>query len=367
MRTVLLRASRELKARSNRRPIVTSMSSVPSLVLPAEWHSRYCGAMPFPEIPRRTGIAAVTCGRESTTDSPTRVKFVSKAEMSAAAIAGGSLAAADAEREGVTVQYVDGARVLTASLGKSPSLESVRKAATAVVSKLRALRVPAVDIVLPAVAGVSPAVVAAALVQSALLTNYAFDRYITNDDKLPRLVAAINVVTEEAHVVAAVERAVVLANATIFARDLGNERSDEITPSRLEFIASTVAGEIGADLHVVRGDALITAGMHLMAAVGQAGALQLIWYRYGLLLLRSCDVPWTTKRHYLSLHSITHTRPIYFRAAARHPPRYVELLYHGDPEHSDDLIMVLGKGITFDSGGLNIKGTGNMEDMHVRA
>lgn len=70
--------------------------------------------------------------------------------------------------------------------------------------------------------------------------------------------------------------------------------------------------------------------------------------------------------HPLSLHFPFHApRPDYV-PAARHPPRYVELLYRGDPEHADDVIMVLGKGITFDSGGLNMKGTGFMEDMHVR-
>lgn len=47
--------------------------------------------------------------------------------------------------------------------------------------------------------------------------------------------------------------------------------------------------------------------------------------------------------------------------AARHPGRYVELFHKGDPEHPDDIIAIVGKGVCFDSGGLNIKGTGFME------
>jgi leucyl aminopeptidase len=41
----------------------------------------------------------------------------------------------------------------------------------------------------------------------------------------------------------------------------------------------------------------------------------------------------------------------------------VELSYAGDPNpaNKDDVILVVGKGICFDSGGLNIKGTGFME------
>jgi leucyl aminopeptidase len=48
-----------------------------------------------------------------------------------------------------------------------------------------------------------------------------------------------------------------------------------------------------------------------------------------------------------------------------HDPRYVELNYKGDPEHPEDVILLVGKCITYDTGGLNIKGTGFMEDMHM--
>jgi leucyl aminopeptidase len=56
--------------------------------------------------------------------------------------------------------------------------------------------------------------------------------------------------------------------------------------------------------------------------------------------------------------------------ASRHGPRYIELVYKGDPETyktdgTGDVFMVVGKGITFDTGGLNLKGTGFMEDMYM--
>ena len=43
-------------------------------------------------------------------------------------------------------------------------------------------------------------------------------------------------------------------------------------------------------------------------------------------------------------------------------PRLVMLEYRGDPS-SDDTIALVGKGITFDTGGLNLKPTGFIEDM----
>ena len=111
-----------------------------------------------------------------------------------------------------------------------------------------------------------------------------------------------------------------LAESTIFARDLVNERADEMHPERLEAVARAVAAEAGARVHVLAGADLLPEGLHLLYAVGQA---------------------------------------------ARYAPRYVELLHAGDPEHPEDVLLIVGKGITFDSGGLNIKPTGAMEDMHM--
>jgi len=46
------------------------------------------------------------------------------------------------------------------------------------------------------------------------------------------------------------------------------------------------------------------------------------------------------------------------------PPRLVLFEYRGDPS-SDKKIALVGKGITYDTGGLNLKPTGFMEDMHL--
>ena len=43
-------------------------------------------------------------------------------------------------------------------------------------------------------------------------------------------------------------------------------------------------------------------------------------------------------------------------------PAFVIVDYKGDP-NSKDKTVVVGKGITYDTGGLNIKPTGNMETM----
>ncbi|WP_086428999.1 leucyl aminopeptidase family protein [Staphylococcus cornubiensis] len=46
-----------------------------------------------------------------------------------------------------------------------------------------------------------------------------------------------------------------------------------------------------------------------------------------------------------------------------HPPRMITLEYQGDPEHEDQVIALVGKGITYDSGGYSIKTRTGMPSM----
>ena len=45
-------------------------------------------------------------------------------------------------------------------------------------------------------------------------------------------------------------------------------------------------------------------------------------------------------------------------------PRCVIVRYKGNPDSDENDIALVGKGVTYDTGGLNLKGTGFMEDMH---
>ena len=50
---------------------------------------------------------------------------------------------------------------------------------------------------------------------------------------------------------------------------------------------------------------------------------------------------------------------------ATSPPRCVIVHYEGNPDDSENIDFALvGKGVTFDTGGLNLKPTGYMEDMY---
>ena len=50
--------------------------------------------------------------------------------------------------------------------------------------------------------------------------------------------------------------------------------------------------------------------------------------------------------------------------SATSEPRMIAVYYNGNPESNDVDMAFVGKGVTFDTGGLNLKPTGAMEDMY---
>jgi leucyl aminopeptidase len=116
-----------------------------------------------------------------------------------------------------------------------------------------------------------------------------------------------------------VDEQVTLAEETIFARNLGNERANVVDPAFMESIARLTAGLPNMSVQVLQEEDLKKEGMEMFLSVGQAA---------------TC------------------------------PPRLVILEYNGNPD-SEDKIALVGKGICFDTGGLNLKPTGFIEDMHT--
>ncbi len=136
--------------------------------------------------------------------------------------------------------------------------------------------------------------------------QYRFDRYLTDPkDTAPRIL-----LTRE---VAAIDAALAEAEATALVRDLVNTPAEDMGPAQLEAQAEALARAYEAELRVTRGDALAQA--------------------------------------YPMVHMVG-------RAAARsHTPRLIELEW-GDPAHPR--VAIVGKGVCFDSGGLDIKPSSGM-------
>ncbi|MDQ4087347.1 MAG: leucyl aminopeptidase family protein [Pseudomonadota bacterium] len=142
-----------------------------------------------------------------------------------------------------------------------------------------------------------------------LLGQYRFDRYREKKEpKGPRVL-----LTDDP---ARIEENVLIAEATMLVRDLVNTPAGDLGPEELELAVLAVAQECGAKPRVARDDAL-TEGYPMVAAVGRA-------------------------------------------ASPERAPRLVELEW-GDQRHPK--IALIGKGVCFDSGGLDIKPSAGMRLM----
>jgi leucyl aminopeptidase len=136
--------------------------------------------------------------------------------------------------------------------------------------------------------------------------QYRFDRYRSDaPDDGPRIL-----LTRE---VKAIDAIIAEASAVELVRDLVNTPAEDMGPAQLEVEAEAIARTFKAQIHVTRGDQL--------------------------------------EREFPMVHMVG-------RAAGRsHAPRMIEIEW-GDPTHPR--VAIVGKGVCFDSGGLDIKPSSGM-------
>ena len=139
------------------------------------------------------------------------------------------------------------------------------------------------------------------------LAQHRFTRYRRAEPAAPRVLTTTSLAT----IAAAVRE----AEAVALVRDLIDTPACDLTPADLAQAVIDTARPFGADVRVVAGEALLTENFPAIHAVGRA---------------------------------------------ATAPPRLIELTW-GDAAHPR--LAIIGKGITFDSGGLNIKPGSGMAHM----
>jgi leucyl aminopeptidase len=145
-----------------------------------------------------------------------------------------------------------------------------------------------------------------------LLGGYAFGRYRTE----PAAGASLAVLAHAGDAAQAAQRAQVLADAVSLVRDLVNTGPSDLVPATLAARAEQVAADTGLGITVLDEAALAAGGYGGILGVGQGSV---------------------------------------------HPPRLVRLEHA--PEGAERTLVLAGKGITFDSGGLSLKPAKSMESM----
>jgi leucyl aminopeptidase len=236
-----------------------------------------------------------------------------------AGIAGGAIAALVASGEAKAgfrkLAYTHAAdkRWIVVGLGKRDDLSPERARVAGAVAFGRAK-----DVGARTLCWVAPEPsVAGALAEGTVLAAYRFDTYRSSDDRddggVERLVVAGSGV--DASVVAA---SVTLAEAVNAARDLQNMPANDLTPTRLGEIAAELGEEIdGLDVTVEGPDVLASRGMGAFASVARG---------------------------------------------SHEEPRLITMRYEG-PGADGPLVGLVGKAVTFDTGGISIKPAGKMHEM----
>ncbi len=217
-----------------------------------------------------------------------------------------------AEPGETAVRYESKRCVVYAGLGKRDKdfPHRLRTAAAAAVQRVAALKRTSAALVLDsALAAHEPAV------EGALLGAYVFDRYLSSK---PERIRTLDVVSSRltARGLRAIQS---VCGAVCYARDLVNDNAGIVTPAYLVAQARRIGRAAGMRVEVLDHRRLRARGLNLLSAVGQG--------------------------------SVT-------------PPHLALVHYRGNPS-SGDITAVVGKGITFDTGGLNLKPSGHIETMRI--
>lgn len=212
-------------------------------------------------------------------------------------------------------------RLLLVGLGKKDELDDnrLRQAAGSAVQALRTARVDSFATALQ-LTGDSDSLLEA-VCEGILLGSYSFDAYKTKEkEELFCFVQLTLLLPGELTITAArkrIERSEALCRGVSLARDLVSHPGNIATTGYLAEAARGVAERHGLACRVLERDELEKLGMNALVAVGKGSA---------------------------------------------EPPRLIVLEYRGDGAKGRPVVLV-GKGITFDSGGISIKPGAGMEEM----
>jgi leucyl aminopeptidase len=214
-------------------------------------------------------------------------------------------------------------RVLVAGLGKSDafSVDKVRDLSANVARFMRGKRIAEYATIThgAGIAGLDAAACAEAIAEGTMLGLYQFDHLKKpNDDAFQ--VQTLTLVEHDGArlpvLQAAVERGVILADAVTFSRDLSNEPGNILTPTEFAARTEKMAAEYGLGCRIFDREEAEKMGMGAFLGVARGSA---------------------------------------------QPPKFIMLTYSGGVEGKP--LGLVGKGITFDTGGISIKPSDSMLEM----
>jgi len=218
------------------------------------------------------------------------------------------------KEEETTYFYGDHAPILVIGLGKQESFnaESMRKAGSTLARA--AVEKKYSQIACEHFGDKNEDYFSQALAEGIILGSYQFNDYITTkkDD-----ISNLEKVTVIGGSKPSLEKGVIIGTGVCYARDLGNHPGNYITPTRLAEEAESIGGQTKMSVKIFDRNTFTEMGMSGLAAVS---------------------------------------------SGTDEPPKFILMEYWGTKKSVKPKVLV-GKGLTFDSGGISIKPSAKMDEM----
>jgi leucyl aminopeptidase len=225
-----------------------------------------------------------------------------------------------------TLGKIKPSRVLVAGLGPQDKfdVQAVRRVSAEVVRFLRRKGISSAATIAhgASIGGLDPQLSGQAIAEGAHLGLYKFGTYLTKNSDATNEFEHLTVVeldkTRAKAIDAGVKLGSTVAKASITARNMVNEPANHMTPSRMAEAAQKVASDQGLKIEIMENAQMKKMGMGAFMGVAQG---------------------------------------------TDEPAKLIVLRYDGDPENPENNLGLIGKGITFDTGGISLKPPGGMEAM----
>lgn len=166
-----------------------------------------------------------------------------------------------------------------------------------------------------------PSISAQAVVTSTLIGLYQFTKYITVKREEMKEVEKFTIIekdeTKKAEVMEGARRGRIVGEAVNFARDLANEGGNNMTPIKMAEKAAELAEDYNLKFQILDREEIQKLKMGALLGVARG---------------------------------------------SNQPPKFITIEYNSDKKDIDTIVLI-GKSITFDSGGISIKPSAKMEEM----
>jgi leucyl aminopeptidase len=211
-------------------------------------------------------------------------------------------------------------RLILVGLGNehSSTLESIRRSFAEAIKLSIAKKLKTLNLLLPLHSEFSPSELAQVIGECALLTNYRFDYKSAKQDQTASLLEKVCIMGEVGNASVISKEIKALVKGVNFTRDLVNGNADEVTPKVLAGHASDLEKTYSTiKVKILDKDKIQKEGLGLFYAVAKGASTD---------------------------------------------PYFIVINYEGQPSSEENTVLI-GKGITYDTGGLSLKPTAGMETM----